>query len=1151
MPFLAAEPAEPPPAAEASPPVEPEAVSWQAPPPIRRRPVETASPLPVSPLAAEPPAAEPAAAPVVEPPRWQQAPPPVRQVAVPPPVVEAPATVPSARKAKETLPPSPRREPPPGRRQANETIALPSPELVQPAVAVEKKSLPPVKRNTAKRAMVVMVLFVLAVAGAGIWYGVSHEAQTEAELLEKAKEAYQGGDYVKAAAAYDLLNKNFADSDRGDEFRFLKDLCGVRRDVALFGIDADTALARLRAFAAAHKSDPLLMQYKPDVWDAYRKLIDDKLLAKDSAEKINAENYDAIFQALDKARKTEREAAQYASDGTDTPADLAQRFQTVEGALARFNLAREQLAKIDAAPPWTWEKYRELEKENKRLGVDKHPEIKGRMEKAGLAMLFESNRYFPHQKGDTLRPPTEDTAHTLLVVPRLDPPGGPQQLDADGVVFALARGVLYALRERDGHVLWFVRVGIDTATLPVRLPKSEANPRELVLVLSSDTNTLTARDAQTGAAQWQYVLGAPCLGRPVLLGNRAYVPTIDGHVHEIEIIRGHVLGEYQLSLGLSGAGARQEGTSLLYFPADRDYLYVLDVEKKRCVAMLHTGHPSGALRGDPIIVSDDGPVTPAGVKPPPRYLILGLAEGLDTTRLRAYRLPFEGVAHVPPLQNEEDEPRLRGWSWFQPFCDGEKIVLTTDAGLLGLFGINQYQNQDKPLFPLFSHEIELQGDTAPLGRAQVVHVADQNFWALARGRLQQWRMGLGSEGQKVAPVWPQSLPLGSPLHAAQVGKNGDTLFLVTQSPQRQCCLATAVEAATGTIRWQRQLGLTVRGEPLPLAGQIIALDRSGGLFAFDPDKDNPVLPPPRGETSAPASHLLPGPDKNSVYVLGRSALGKLTIRRHHLTKKNADREPHEVSLPAPLAGTPALGGGFLVLPLANGVLTRQALAAPTVGVERGLHWRAPQADAGASGHVLYLGNDDFLVTDGSTGLLRLAWPEKQVWSVKAEGTVDARILTAPLLLPDDMAPRICIADALGNLVLLDALKLKPIRRWPLEGKITAGPFRRGQRIGCIVNRRTLVWLDPDRTQPLWKYTAPGDGIVGQPRPVGDMVLVADFSGHFVALDAETGQPRGPGYTLKANVAPAATPLPFGQDGVFAPLTDGTILLLTREQWQRR
>jgi hypothetical protein len=59
--------------------------------------------------------------------------------------------------------------------------------------------------------------------------------------------------------------------------------------------------------------------------------------------------------------------------------------------------------------------------------------------------------------------------------------------------------------------------------------------------------------------------------------------------------------------------------------------------------------------------------------------------------------------------------------------------------------------------------------------------------------------------------------------------------------------------------------------------------------------------------------------------------------------------------------------------------------------------------------------------------------------------------------------------------------------------------------------------------------------------------VADADGRFVALDAATGKPVGKGYTLKGTVAPAATPAAFGKEKLFAPLTDGTVLLLGVEQ----
>ena len=46
-------------------------------------------------------------------------------------------------------------------------------------------------------------------------------------------------------------------------------------------------------------------------------------------------------------------------------------------------------------------------------------------------------------------------------------------------------------------------------------------------------------------------------------------------------------------------------------------------------------------------------------------------------------------------------------------------------------------------------------------------------------------------------------------------------------------------------------------------------------------------------------------------------------------------------------------------------------------------------------------------------------------------------------------------------------------------------------------------------------------------------------------DPATLLPVGLRYTLQAAVAPAATPLPYGADRLFVPLSDGTVLLPSR------
>jgi outer membrane protein assembly factor BamB len=736
----------------------------------------------------------------------------------------------------------------------------------------------------------------------------------------------------------------------------------------------------------------------------------------------------------------------------------------------------------------------------------------------------------------------------LVVVPPLTPAGGRPATAAeaaDEVVFAVSRGMLYALAAGDGTFRWATRVGIDTTTLPVRLPASETAP-EIALVLSSDSNTLTACHIHTGQERWHYDLGSPCLGRPVLVGRRALVPTYDGCVHEIEVVSGRLLGWYLVGLPLTVGGAYQDDAGLLYVPADRQYVFAFDLDKHQCTAILESGHPSGSLRSGPIVVSPEGD-SPGR----PNYLILNQTDGLGAMKLRAFSLPLEkGVTRKPP---EKPELAVRGWSWFEPHCDSEKITLATDAGVFGLFGINQPRNQDTPLFPFLPESTAAAG-RAPR-RAQVAYAEANDFWVLMDDRLRHLQMAIDRDkGLQVSPRWELGgAPLGIPLHPGQVNDGRDRLFLVSQPTGRPGGLATAVDLETRRVVWQRRLGMMVQGQPLLLGGRVLTLDQEAGLSLFDPAEDQPapgqewkeggqLLAGPVPDSGGTRSYLLPAPDGQSVYAIAAPDQGgKLVVRRYGVA---GQLEEKTFPLPpgARLGGTPGVGPDYLVLPLADGGLMWR----PWQGNDRVEgRWLMPRA-GGGRGHVVHLGPGEFLTTDGGRGLTRWRWPAQDMLK---EGqppvALPGRIVSAPVLLPAGPGGTdrlLCVACAGGVVQLLRAADLQAVRTWNLDGEVTAGPYVAGDRIGCVVERRRLVWLDPT-AETFWTYATPGEGIVGRPQLVGDVVMVADVSGGFVGLDPATGKPRGPGYTLKASVAPAAAPVAFGPDRAFVPMTDGTVLLL--------
>jgi hypothetical protein len=530
----------------------------------------------------------------------------------------------------------------------------------------------------------------------------------------------------------------------------------------------------------------------------------------------------------------------------------------------------------------------------------------------------------------------------------------------------------------------------------------------------------------------------------------------------------------------------------------------------------------------------------------PGYLILSQSDGLDQVKLVTYLLPIEPDAK--PLVRE---PRIRGWSWFRPYHDLEKLALATDLGVLGVYGIKQVRNDDPPLFPVLPEEIQVgeaaEGSLRP-GRAQVVHAAEEDFWILARGRMQ--RLQLNPYKDRVEHMWDVPPQLGSPLHAAHLDEAGKTLFVVTQSLSSRGCLASAVRAADGKILWQRHIGLDCQSDPIVLGEHIVALDRDGALFVFDsPTPETAfkewqaggrLVAPPLQEMRTPPS-LLMAPDGKSVYEIATSSSQNRLVVRHYVPGKQ-EATATESDLDRGLAGNAVLGPDFLLLPLADGELYRRALeGGQPISVRT---WRDNRADENAVCHVAHFNNTETLFTNGLRTLTWIRWRGNEFDRV-AEATVGARIIAPPIVLPaaqpEDI--QVVVPDASDTLMILDGPKLKPSGTVKLSGKITGVPFLSDKnRVGCVVNRNRLVWVDLAERKELWHYEVPGESIVGRPQLIEGMLVLADAAGHLVGLDLE-GKPVGQGYVLKASAAPAAAPVAFGPGRALVPLTDGTLFVL--------
>ncbi len=1050
--------------------------------------------------------------------------------------------------------------------------------------------------------MILLVVIVSAVLATGLLFVSKAVQQSAEDQFAQAEQDLKDGKYTAAREAFNQLAEKNPNSDKYATYVFLAEWSGLAARLNDAQADALPTLDALQQFLKAHRGDPLLKGVGRDVGASFVKFVEG--FSQRSASPTSSEPLKVTVRMEEVRNNVRRDAGKDALAEADEQR-IDKALRTVREGVERWERRNRVLTQLRGLKPSAdgireaLRLLKESEKEFPELPTDAEVTgLLGRLYEGHLAGVVYEEAGEPER-----RPPlaAEGERNMIFDPPLLGTPGSAPA--GDPIVLALARGVLYALHQSNGAVKWARRVGIDTTALPVRVPPS-AVARERILVLSSDSDsaTLTAMD-DDGNQLWQYRLGSPCLGRPVVVDQRAYLATYDGVVHEIELARGGLIGRYHLGQHLTLGGVHEPGTKRLYFAAEDSCVYVLDIAQHRCETILYTHHPTGSLRSEPVIIPS---VTPIGGNSTPALLVLNQADGLDAIRLRAYELPLPDGHQAPLALNPE--PRLDGWTWFRPTRDAEKLVALSDRGVLGLFGIKQANTKDQALFPMLgTGGVSLnpflprnpgeQDAGLGRGRSQVVQINGDDVWVLAHGQMQRLTIAWSDRaGPRPVAVWKEPLPLGSPLHASQIIEDPlsgrSTLFVVTQPLHQQTCVATAVNDEEGKILWQTQLGLVCQGAPVYLAvgngsePLLLALDQGGGLFALDPtqatwrSRDPWLADPHRSHAVAPSltdnprvpALLLPGPDGRSLLEIACPGAGThLHVRQVEWAGKERQLKHTDrlVPLPSALAGTPAVVGtadkAQLLVPLAGGSLARLPLPIPAdARLEEGPSWRPPLGSPDTPGHVVALGGDLFLTTNGGRGLTCWEWPAAKAWqSLMTVGdsptyNLEDRVVSAPAVLPAvaGKPARVCVADSGGVVTLLEVRGgggLVRKQAWDVHGQVTAGPFvRSGEdgepRIGCVVDGRRFVWLDPRQPDPMpaWEYQAKNT-IIGRPQVVEGLLVVADQSGQVVGLNLATGRPVGPGHALRGSVVPASSPVSFGPRRLFVPLSDGTAVLLTMDR----
>ncbi len=1077
-------------------------------------------------------------------PSWQAAPPPVRQAEPPGQAAWAPPLA-RVEESYDPFAPAP----------APETVEAVYAEPV-PIVKVTDLYAPVVRHRSKTMLLMFVGVLILGVASALIVPLILRQLTKEEEnRRDTAVQKFEQGNYGEAERLFEALIKDYDSSDRRPSWEFMRDLSHVCSQAGGSAPNVVEVLKRVNTLVKTPRVPDLLKAHRGDTWDATMRL---GIAAVSEAERQSDPKM--IDDQADKFLKLARDVGpgtKYEKDSEKRYAELQNRMAQARVKIAAALAKKEALKNLDELAAREEPQIVEEAELVHDYAGKMNPSLKTDAELlARIAALKKREpgliRYYREGKELPRGGASGAGASGLVVCPVIAGSPGPTRAD-DGIAFALARGVLYALSQKSGEPRWFMRVGIDSQTLPVRLPADPSLP-EMALVFSTETNTLSAVEVQTGKTAWHFQMAAPCTAAPVLVGRRAFVPTTDGKLHDIDTSAGRLEGRFEMGQPLTLPGTFDAGSQRLFVPADKKRLYILDVAQKTCETVFYSNHPVGGLRAPPIVVTtaEHG-----------RTLVLIEATDLQTTKVRGFTLPKPGA---DSKLTESIDYAVTGWSWFPPFFDGETLGFVTDRGVLALFGVNR-GTSDRALFALADRLADgrwgLIVDNAaytsgrPFGRAQVLDSHLNDWWLLIGGQLRRFRFD--SYRRQLTAIPGPALALGTPLHDRQPFFRDRQIVLVSQENDHRC-VVTSIDSVRGALQWQRQLGLTSGQTPLSIGQQLLVMDQAGGLLLLDPSKAGSEKP---GVTAGdwvangldPSSPplLLRSPDgRFAVALIYLSATDQMVVRRIEAGKGVIERVFPLLNAPA---GLPAVTADSILVPCRDGNFYELLLDGPPEA-SIGLVWRDRNAPPGAAGHALAIAPDQVLISDGAQTLTR--WQRSgeggRQWR-RLQGGIDlpARLALPPLMVTTGDGDRfLCVADEAGTVHLRPLSKPGGEQKWPLgdllknenpgqAADILRGPFACGSRIGVIVHPGRLVLLDPKASAPAWEFAAGKGGVSGEPQLVDGYVLVAELSGQFVWLDAAKGEPKHKASQIEA--VPAAAAVPFGPRQALAPLADGTLMLL--------
>ena len=374
---------------------------------------------------------------------------------------------------------------------------------------------------------------------------------------------------------------------------------------------------------------------------------------------------------------------------------------------------------------------------------------------------------------------------------------------------------------------------------------------------------------------------------------------------------------------------------------------------------------------------------------------------------------------------------------------------------------------------------------------------------IANGKLQKFRLGLvASRGEELPAGWASTIALGEAIQTPQLNNRKDAVCLVLRAELGW--LQGGVDGHTqggiplASASWESYR--LSHGHP---AGQwaILLAAKDGGLFEIPaatvsvrgnvPPVASIIAPPPENVTSA--TSVAVSADGKTIFTIAQVLVNEdlKQVPKHLIRRIAGGKVVHEGTVntptlsngtPASLAGSPAILGDLLVVPLADGYVYRHTSQEWGEGkpdtLVIGPSWSGDQRiEPSTRCYITPLTDVAFLTSDGSKKISRWDWPLDDRWNPTGDWELRDQPTGPGLLIPTAggaSPPRLLLADMGGTVWLYsDGLGGQTLRRWrpgangipvgrpssPLVKQVNAN----GKTVvAYTVEDKYLVCLDPER-----------------------------------------------------------------------------------------